>query len=189
MNKKELQSLLEGVRTALTGNQSKLDKNQNNKIDREDFTLLRSKKKPMAENADLLALLEHLYGVLLDEKAARLQEEKKRLARPQMESAEYDSILEKIYNLLAEEGVPPMLSPTDPNAIPLAPPPPPHGWPEQVGPWRPYVNPYLKNPHWINPDTSNKHRIKDPRGYPQAPPGWQGDWPWGPPTAPPSLGS
>ena len=73
MNKQELQSLLEGVRTALTGNQSKLDRNQNNKIDREDFTLLRS-KKPMAENADLLALLEHLYGVLLDQKAARLNE-------------------------------------------------------------------------------------------------------------------
>lgn len=74
MNKQELQSILEAVRTALTGNQSKLDKNQNNKIDREDFELLRSKKKPMAENTDLLGLLEELYGVLLDEKAARLQE-------------------------------------------------------------------------------------------------------------------
>ena len=149
MNKKELQSLLEGVRTALTGNQSKLDKNRNNKIDREDFTLLRSKKKPMAENADLLALLEHLYGVLLDEKAARLQEapydsgqtsdpssfyqrnredndrirmsivraskeeerkkkekeEQERQRGAQMENAEYDSIFENIYNLLAEEDV------------------------------------------------------------------------------------
>lgn len=74
MNKQELQSILEAVRTALTGNQSKLDKNGNNKIDREDFALLRSKKKPMAENADLLGLLEHLYGVLLDQKAARLNE-------------------------------------------------------------------------------------------------------------------
>ena len=158
MNKQELQSLLEGVRTALTGNQSKLDKNQNNKIDREDFTLLRSKKKPMAENADLLALLEHLYGVLLDQKAARLneweqpnsashrwergdrkpdpssfykrnredndrirmsivrdaakvdraeKEEKERQRRAQNENAEYDFILEKIYNLLAEDAPPP----------------------------------------------------------------------------------
>ena len=168
MNKKELQSLLEGVRTALTGNQSKLDKNRNNKIDREDFTLLRSKKKPMAENADLLALLEHLYGVLLNQKAARLneweqpnsashrwvkgaqanakrgqtsdpdsfyqrnredndeirmsivrdaakvdreeKEEQERQRRAKNENVQYDSIFEKFYNLLAEEGVIPPIT-------------------------------------------------------------------------------
>lgn len=161
MNKKELQSLLEGVRTALTGNQSKLDRNHNNKIDREDFKLLRSKKKPMAENADLQGLLEQLYAVLLHEKAARLneweqpnsashrwdradrksdpssfylrnqrdndrirmsiardaaevdkkeKEEQERQRRAKNENVQYDSIFEKIYNLLAEEGVIPPIT-------------------------------------------------------------------------------
>jgi hypothetical protein len=170
MNKEELQSILEAVRTALTGDQSKLDKNGNKKIDREDFALLRSKKKPMAENADLHGLLEQLYAVLLDEKAARLQEapyggssgarynasrgqsanpqnfynvnrndndeirasiyredekrkreEKERLRTAQMdqmENTEYDSILEKIYNLLAEDA-PPFSNPIDPNPLQL----------------------------------------------------------------------
>ena len=41
-----------------------------------------------------------------------------------MEKQDLKNLLENIYHLLAEEGVPPMLTPTDPNAIPMAPPPP-----------------------------------------------------------------
>ena len=173
MNKQELQSLLEGVRTALTGNQSKLDKNQNNKIDREDFTLLRSKKKPMAENADLLALLEHLYGVLLHEKAARLQEEKKRLGGAQMESAEYDSILENIYNLLAEEG------PATPEYIPDYP-QPPATWPRDKNghlidwPWPPNTPPNTPSPTpEVTPTPPVSPWPPRPQGFPEGL-----DWPY-----------
>ena len=237
MNKQELQSLLEGVRTALTGNQSKLDRNQNNKIDREDFTLLRSKKKPMAENADLLALLEHLYGVLLDQKAARLNEweqpnsashrwvkgaqanakrgqtsdptnfyqsnradndeirmsivraaaeeerkkkEQERLRGAQMENAEYDSILEKIYTALTEADAPPDY------------PQPPATWPRDKNgdlidwPWPHDDNP----PGWVLPNDRKppappKPTIPlwgpNPNGNWGARPSW---WPTGNPWPP-----
>ena len=55
-----------------------------------------------------------------------------------MNKQELKSLLENIYHLLAEEGVPPMLTREDPYAIPMAPPPP---WLSPLSPTPPVAPP------------------------------------------------
>ena len=73
-----------------------------------------------------------------------------------MEKQDLKSLLENIYHLLAEEGVPPMLSPTDPNAIPMAPPPP---WLSPLDP-----NPTPRVDPVFNPDGPGGGTIQETLG-------------------------
>ena len=55
-----------------------------------------------------------------------------------MEKQDLKNLLENIYHLLAEEGVPPMLAREDPYPIPMAPPPP---WLSPLSPTSPVAPP------------------------------------------------
>lgn len=96
-----------------------------------------------------------------EERKKKEEEEKKR--RAQNENAEYDSILEKIYHLLAEEDEwhPPMLAPADPYPIPMAPP--------IIPPWLSPLDPNLV-PSWptnkpINWPHQYPYPPRPPRGF------------------------
>jgi len=103
-----------------------------------------------------------------------------------MNKQDLKSLLENIYHLLAEEGEwhPPMLSPTDPYAIPMAPPP----WLSPLSPtapitptlvdpetpfWTPEMEEYLRNRiRESTPDGWLRIRGFPPAGVPLLPAGF-----------------
>ena len=70
-----------------------------------------------------------------------------------MQTQDLKNLLENIYHLLAEEDVPPMLSPEDPNWSPLQPPPP---WLSPLDP-----NPTPRVDPIVNPDGPGGGTIQD----------------------------
>ena len=108
-----------------------------------------------------------------------------------MQKQDLKNLLENIYHLLAEEDVPPMLTPEDPNWSPLQPPPPPPPWLSPIAPldpWWPTDKPINWPPMYPYPPIPGRG-FGGHRGFFRNPwtPGNQ--WPIGfPPVQPPGGG-